>query len=303
MAVAERRFRAMGSDCHVVVVAGAAAAAREAAGEAERLVGDLDARWSRFRDDSEVSRLNAARRAVVSPETFDVVARAVAAWSATGGRFDPTVEPAMAALGYDRSYELVGSDVVPSRPAAPAPGCAAIRLDAARSSVRLPRGTRLDLGGIGKGRAADVVAERLDADGVCVNVGGDLRVRGVAPDGGEWLVAVESPDGGTDAHLALTDGAVATSSPGAKTWRAGGRPAHHVVDPRTGLSATTDVASATVVAGEAWWAEVLATMALLAGSRRALADISRLGGAALLHLADGTVRTGVGLAPFLAVAS
>src|SRR5689334_25353566 len=107
MAVAERRFRAMGSDCHVVVVARAATAAKLAAREAERLVCDLDARWSRFLADSEVSRLNTTRRAVVSPETFDVVSRAIAAWSATGGRFDPTVEPAMASLGYDRSYELV----------------------------------------------------------------------------------------------------------------------------------------------------------------------------------------------------
>lgn len=302
MAVVERRFRAMGSDCQVVAVAAASTAAR-AADDAERLVLDLEARWSRFLAGSELSRLNATGRAVVSTETFDVVSRAVAAWSATGGRFDPTVEPALAALGYDRSYERVGSEVVPSRPPAPAPGCQGARLDAARSAVRLPRGVRLDLGAIGKGRAADLVVERTHADGLCVNVGGDLRVRGESPDGGEWRVAVEAPDGTAHTHLLLADGAVATSSPAAKTWRAGGEPAHHVVDPRTGRSATTDVASATVVAGEGWWAEVLATTALLAGSRRAIADVSRLGGAALLHLADGTARTGVGLAPFLAAAS
>lgn len=303
MAATEHRFRAMGSDCHVVAVAPTLARARAAVRDAESLVADLERRWSRFRDDSEVSRLNAARERVVSAETFDVVARACAAWQATGGRFDPTVERSVVALGYDRSFELVGGSVVATSPAVPAPGCAGIALDTAASSVTLPRGVRLDLGGIGKGRAADLVAERLDTDGACVNVGGDLRVRGAAPDGGDWVVAVAAPDGGPDTVLALAAGGVATSSPGAKTWRAGGRLVHHVVDPRTGLPATTDVASATVVAGEAWWAEVLATYALLAGARRALTDVGALGGAALLHLADGGVRTGVTLAPYLAVAS
>jgi thiamine biosynthesis lipoprotein len=303
MAVAEHRFRAMGGACHVVAVAPTTARAKAATRDAESLVADLERRWSRFRDDSEISRLNARRRLVVSVDTYDVVARACAAWQATAGRFDPTVGRAVAALGYDRSFELVGRNVVTAPRAVPAPGCAGIGLDAAASAVTLPRGVRLDLGAIGKGRAADLVAERLDADGVCVNVGGDLRVRGAGPDGGDWVVAVEAPDDQPATILALAGGGVATSSPDAKTWRAGDRLVHHVVDPRTGLPATTDVASATVVAGEAWWAEVLATCALLAGARRALADVAALGGAPLLHLADGTVRTGVTLAPYLAAAS
>lgn len=300
MAVAERRFRAMGSDCHVVAVDRTPAAAERAVGAAESLVRDLEARWSRFRDDSEVSRLNARRRLTPTAETYDVVARAVSAWHTTGGRFDPTVD--LPALGYDRSYEFIPEGGVP-RPAKvrPAPGCAGIGL--ACGTVTLPRGVRLDLGAIGKGRAADLAAERSAAQGICVNVGGDLRVRGHPPDGGEWVVAVEDPRGREPRLLALADGGVATSSPGAKRWRADESEVLHVVDPSTGRPVATDVVAATVVAGEAWWAEVLATCALVAGSRRAPGDVLRLGGAALLHLANGTVRTSAALAPYLAVAS
>ena len=104
---------------------------------------------------------------VVSAETFALVARAVDAWRDTGGRYDPTVLAALEAAGYDRDFDDVrrrrrrrrGRGDPP-----PVPGCAAIELDPLVSAVRLPAGRALDLGGIGKGYAADVVsAELLDA--------------------------------------------------------------------------------------------------------------------------------------------
>src|SRR5439155_1850231 len=108
-------------------------------------------------------------------------------------RYDTTVLNALAAAGYDRDFDAVareGDAVPPSSTAAP--GCGAIELDDLVSAVRLPRGVALDLGGIGKGAAADQVAtELLDAAvpgvlGVLVNLGGDLRARGDAPSPHGW---------------------------------------------------------------------------------------------------------------------
>jgi thiamine biosynthesis lipoprotein len=264
------RARAMGCSLHVVVVGGPSGLARWAC---ER-VGDLERRWTRFRDDSELAALNrcAGEAVEVSPETFMVVSRAVAAWWATGGWFDPTVLRAVELAGYDRSYEHLGATVPLGQAAVvEVPGCAGIDLDAARSAVRLPAGVGLDLGGIGKGAAADiVVGEALGAGaaGVMVNIGGDLRAEGTAPDAHGWVVAVEDPrvPDRELARLALASGAVATSSRLARTWaRPGGGRAHHLIDPAAGRPAAGAALAATVVAGEGWWAEALAKAALLAG--------------------------------------
>src|SRR6188474_3172238 len=104
---AERRFRAMGSDVHVVVVGDPSLLA-----VATFRVDELERRWSRFRPDSEISRLNAHRGepVVVSVETFALVERSVRAWRETRGRFDPTVLGDLIRLGYDRPFEAVAVD-------------------------------------------------------------------------------------------------------------------------------------------------------------------------------------------------
>jgi len=131
---------------------------------AQARIDELESRWSRFRPDSELSRLNAAagRTALVSRETYDLVQRAIDAWFLTEGRFDPTVLPALVANGYDRSFDRIAAPINASqaRPR-PAPGCAEIRLGVAVTSVTLPPGVQLDLGGIGKGYAADLVFQEL----------------------------------------------------------------------------------------------------------------------------------------------
>src|SRR5579859_6764603 len=143
---AELRFRAMGSDCHVIVVGDPGLA------ELARLrVDDLERRWSRFLPDSEVSRLNAGhgQPARVSPATFELVRRAVAGWARTGGRFDPTVLGDLIRAGYDRPFEEVAAR--PSAGASPwRRGCGGIRLDAANRTVTLPPDVGFDPGGLGK---------------------------------------------------------------------------------------------------------------------------------------------------------
>lgn len=279
----------MGTAAHVVVVGGDEARLIDTA---RRRLEDLERRWSRFLPGSEVSRLNRRpeRPVVVSPDTFTLVARSVDAWHATGGRFDPTVLPAMLAAGYDRDFAAVAGTATPPTASLPSPGCGAIRLDPVVGAVWLPAGVGFDPGGIGKGLAADLVsAEILDAGaaGVLANVGGDLRVRGVPPHGDEWTVTVEDPAGSTNelARFGLAAGAVATSSRLRRRWRAGDIDVHHLIDPTTGSAAETDVATVTVVAAEAWWAEALATALCVSPAPAALGE--RGDAAVLVVRADG----------------
>src|SRR5688572_8492295 len=116
--ILEHRFRAMGTDVHVGVVG----AAPFLLAAAEQRIRELEGRWSRFHDTSEVNALNhnQGRPAVVSDDTFELVTRAVAAWHATEGRYDPTVGPALIAHGYDRDFHDIARVVSPA-PAAVEP--------------------------------------------------------------------------------------------------------------------------------------------------------------------------------------
>jgi thiamine biosynthesis lipoprotein len=266
MRTVERRWRAMGTDCHVVAVV--ADGADDVTGTAVALVERLEASWSRFRAGSDITRVNlASGRAVrVGADTLDAVEAALAARQRTGGRFDPTVLPALVAAGYDRSFERLD---VPLAGAARIAG-AAVVVDRDAGTVAVERGAGLDLGGIGKGLAADRVAHALLAtDGVLgalANLGGDLCClgRAPAPTPEAWGIAVQTMEG---VAIALAEGAVATSSTAKRRWTTSdGVARHHVVDPATGRSAATAVASATVVAGRAADAEVAATVALLDGT-------------------------------------
>jgi thiamine biosynthesis lipoprotein len=165
-------------------------------------------------------------------------------------------------------------------------------LDRALRAVLLPPGVTIDLGGVGKGHTADRVACELvarGATGACVNVGGDLRVIGDGPgETATWNVSVDVVDDGhVDALVALPAGAgLATSTTRRRRWATMDGEAHHVIDPSTGAPAATDVASATVVAGDAAWAEIVATALLVRGT--AAADVlSRTGTAALVTTTGG----------------
>lgn len=230
---------------------------------------ELERRWSRFRPDSEISRINSAQGEPVSiePDTLMLLSRAIHGWRASGGLFDPTVGPAMIAHGYDRDFAEVGGSHAPTATGATA-GCGGIRLDSARGTVQVPAGTSLDLGGIGKGLAADLVAAELlqrGGTGVLVDIGGDLRMAGSPPSGG-WTIAVEDPrrPGHEWLRLSLAAGGMATSSTLRRRWRQGEMTCHHVIDPRTGRPAAGTTVAVTAVAQEAWWAEVVATSLLLA---------------------------------------
>lgn len=292
----QRRGRAMGTSFHIVVVAAPERTA-SLAHLAETRIRELEARWTRFRPTSELASCHrhSGRWVEVSRATLDLIDRAQFAWSATSGRFDPTMLHELRHLGYDRPYDTIRQPIggeAGGRPletsslvAEPRRSrCGEIEIDRRRSAVRLPSGVGLDVGGIGKGYAADLItAELLDrgAVGSLVNLGGDLRVRGTPPTGVAWNVAVREPSlhHGPLAQIAVTDGAVATSTAGRRRWSDPlGVERHHVLDPTTGLSTTArphDVVIATAIAGSGWWAEVAAT-ASIGGPTEAIADVDLL---------------------------
>jgi thiamine biosynthesis lipoprotein len=301
---AELRFRAMGCDVHVLIGGGRP----DLLDTTRELIDDLERRWSRFRADSEISLLNrrAGRPVRVPRQTVELVGHALEGARVTAGRYDPTVLGAVVRAGYDRGFELLdgrGAGRGPgwSHPAGSALdlGWERIVVDPVLSTVMLPRGVGFDPGGIGKGYAADLVVAELVAQGAagaCVNLGGDLRVEGTAPGGGSWAVAIEHPlTRHPAAILCLRSGAVATSS---RTRRAWGRPegrVHHLIDPATGRSASSGLASATVVAARAWQAEVLAKAAFVAGRREGLAILEANGTEGLLIDDAGAVHPSAAL--------
>jgi FAD:protein FMN transferase len=269
----DRTFRVMGTRARVIVPTPAGALLDGAVEQAR----DHEARWSRFEPASELSLLNAASGpAVVPADTFALVARAVDAWVRTDGRFDPTGLAAVRAAGYDADFATVAArEPVPpavtpaDTPAGPLPGCAGIVLDPIVSSIRLPAGVALDLGGIGKGWTADAIVTDLlaaGAAGACVDLGGDVRVGGTGPHDGAWEVAFTDGDlADRFGRVRLGRGGVATSTTRRRRWQVGDETRHHLIDPQTGAPSCSGVASATVVAAETWWAEVLAKAALIAG--------------------------------------
>ncbi|MFI6770717.1 FAD:protein FMN transferase [Streptomyces sp. NPDC050355] len=289
--VVEARCLVMGSAGHLLVAGGP-----ELLAQAHSRLEELESLWSRFRPDSDLCRLNAspAQWVRLSPPTIAIVRQAVRAWELTGGLFDPTVLPALESAGYTRSFEALPQELLPATAPEPAPGCADVGIRA--DQVRLPPGIRLDLGGIGKGYAADLVAQELlasGAGGACVNLGGDVRVAGSPPAASSWVVAVENETApGTDlVWLALAEGAVATSTRLRRRWQRQGREHHHLIDPGSGAPTASDVVSVTVVAGETHWAEVLAKAALIAGLTAGIALLESHAVAGLLVTEDGAAHS------------
>ena len=292
---AELEFRVMGTTAQVIVVANDDRTARRATVWARDRLHDLEARWSRFLPDSEVSRLNAASGSpvVVSGETLGLVERAVEGWRRTRGSFDPTVLDALVAQGYDRDFDAIDHTIPAPTAPQPAPGCADITIDRVVGAVRLPRNVHFDPGGIGKGYAADLVAGEVmarDVDGVCVNLGGDLRVDGRSPDDHGWIVDLEHPlTGRTMTHVRLRTGAVASTWRTRRVWGPPPARRHHLIDPRTGTPAASGLAGTTVLTGCAWWAEVLAKAAFLEGTTRGSTLLAEHQASGFLVDDDGTV--------------
>jgi FAD:protein FMN transferase len=296
-----RTFHAMGTDIECLLERPHDAVAEQALEAAEAEFARLEAALSRFLPDSELSRLNAAGEATVGADLLELAEAALEARERTGGRFDPTIHDALVEAGYDRSFELLdlAGSSAPVTVAMPrharAKRCGGeVRIDRKRSRVVLSEGTRLDLGGIAKGHAADRVSAALAEAGPClVSAGGDISVRG-EPSASVWAVAV--PIGDSKITVGLAHGGLATSGVDRRRWQREGSECHHIIDPAFGLPAVTDLLRVTVVAASAREAEILATSLLLAGGLDAAAcEADAAGIPAVLVDQSGRTRLAGGL--------
>jgi thiamine biosynthesis lipoprotein ApbE len=296
MAVFTKDWKALGTTVHLITtredgLARAAAAVRD-------ILTDVDQAYSRFRDDSELSRLNArpGQAVTVGPLLANAIAVAERAANLTDGAVDPTVGRAIRVVGYDDEFARLANDRGPLMLRAQRiPGWQAMRVDLRSRRVALPAGVELDLGSTGKALAADLAAAaaiRMVPDGgVLVSLGGDIATAGQPPPGG-WQILVTDdsntpPDGDGD-RITITAGGLATSSTMVRRWHRGDLSMHHLIDPETGLPATSRWRTVTVAAATCVDANTASTAAIIKADR-AIAWLERQGLPARLVETDGTI--------------
>jgi thiamine biosynthesis lipoprotein len=275
---------------------------RAARASVEAELAAIDLACSRFRGDSELSRLNAGagRRVRVGPVLLAAIEVALRAAELTGGDVDPTVGRALELAGYDRDWRLLSP---PGEPAGPDRQAVAVRLrsgwrtmrvDRAASSVLLPAGVRLDLGATAKAWAADraATAAALAARcGAMVGIGGDIATSGVPPEGG-WRIRVtddhRSAPSAPGQTVSIRSGALATSSTAVRRWTHAGRTMHHIIDPATGMPVSETWRTVSVAAASCTDANIASTAALVR-KRAAPAWLAGLGLPAMLVAWSGAV--------------
>jgi thiamine biosynthesis lipoprotein len=279
----DETFRALGTDVRLIA---AGPGARPAVERARREILDYHDRLSRFLPRSELSALNRDPRAVVPASALLRSAVRAGLWAAehSGGLVDPCLLDSLESVGYARSYRGTGEIHVPSGPrraASPDPACRwrRLRVDDEAGTIERPPGRRLDLGGSGKGHAADLAARRFaHLRNWVVDCGGDIRV------GGTREIEIAHPlHDRPAARVVVSDGAVATSSVVSRAWTMpGGRRAHHLLGPSTGRPVWTGLLTATALAPTTLHAETLAKVALLRGAGEARDVLAAYGGV-LVH--------------------
>jgi thiamine biosynthesis lipoprotein len=259
--------------------------------------------FSTWHAHSEVARFNAAPAGSwrFSPPCWALLDDSLAWARASGGAVDPTLGALVALWGFGPAgprraplAPIPAQDAVQA--ALQASGWHRLQADAAQRTLRKPAGLRLDLSGIAKGWAVDQVSARLEREGArahLVEIGGELKARGLKHDLQPWWVALEDGDDdapATGSRLALVDMAVATSGDYRRHIAHGGRRYAHTLDGRSGWPVAHGVAAVTVLHARAAQADALATALTVMPPAQALAWADRQGLAARI-----TLRTGQGL--------
>ena len=270
--------------------------------ETKTLLEEMENSWSRFRPESELSRLNATGE-VRGPSTFFKLAifEASSAYRLTMGSFDPRVKRALAGIGYDRSFTQIGTgaEVPPSvqkqdRGTAPIHARPlSLRYDVDQDSIALSD-DEIDLGGIGKGLALRVLSTHLlhscDQSHL-IEAGGDIATYLARNDKSPWFVDVENPLGVSQLPILVRAGscAIATSSTKIRNWTQAGAPKHHIIDPSTLDSSTSDLVAVTVIDSDSARAEVISKWIFLLGAELGSALAARRRIPALLVRKNGAV--------------
>jgi thiamine biosynthesis lipoprotein len=281
-------FQAMG--CHMMAMVDSASS--DAIAILKSLPAQFEA-WeqclSRFRNDSELSRLNRSHGqwTPVSSTLWTVLMHTLWGARESNGIVTPTLLAPLESAGYDRSFNAMKADAQPKHLLTTKHSWRDIEMDANGCAVRLPFGMKVDLGGVAKGWAAQEAARTLGAFGAAlVDAGGDIAVRG-----GPLPIGISNPFVPEEplAVVAVANAAVATSGRDYRRWQMNGTWQHHIIDPRTLAPAQTDVLTASAIAPDAVSAEVAAKAMLILGSEAGMNWIEWRGWPALLVLEDGTV--------------
>ena len=271
-------------------------------------VEDIESHLSRFRHDSELSRLNAAVGdwLRVSRLLLANIVTAKQAAQVTEGLYNPLILDTLIAAGYDRSFQLLPQSRRSSIPSIQTvANWRDIEIDIVNERVKIP--AKIDLGGVAKGWLAEKIAKQLSIHGAClVSIGGDIAVRGRSSHMRGWEISVAQPtkDKGDILHVLLSDGSIATSGTVTRRWIVNGYSQHHIIDPRTGKPATTDILSATVIHPVALIAESYAKAIVILGSKAGLDWLKSQGNVAVhMTLNDYTVKTTSGFLDFVTAKS
>jgi FAD:protein FMN transferase len=279
----------------------------------------LEQCWSRFRPDSDLNLWLAGKLTDLPDSLLLILDCAARLWHATDGLFDVRIRSSLEALGYDRPYRSLDLSDEGHRVAQASsqdrstldqqwPGFV---VDLTNRAAQFDPGVLLDLGGVGKGLAADLIAEQLihhGARSVCISLGGDIRTKGVGPHRGGWDIPINNPYGGSryasaidaDADEVFTthhsvDGALVMSTVGFRRWGTPDDPhnetLHHLIDPRTGTSSGSGIRSVAATGAQAWWCEGVAKAALIAGPDEAIDLLERLGVDGWVFLDTGEIIT------------
>lgn len=272
---------------------------------------------SRFRPSSELSALNAHPEPIfrAGHDLYAAVEAAIWAAQQTGGIFDPTILPFLERAGYDRTFAALPDKRPQSPGEAPFEGETGVRvpaggldyrhvrLDPAARLIGRPPGLLFDLGGMGKGWTVDRAVDALrDAGAFLINAGGDLFAYGTPPGAAGWDVHLTDPARPERriASLSVAHRAVATSTIARRRWVHEGRTRHHLIDPRTGEPARTDVVSVSVVGERVFTAEVYAKTALILGRDGGLDFLESLPGVeGLLVLGGGDIAVTSGMGRYI----
>lgn len=265
-----------------------------------------EASLSRFRPESELNRLNHSNGepVQVSGILWGVFQASLEAEKQSAGLVTPTLLDPLVQAGYSASFEHLpdGQQATVAKPPRHFT-LKAVAYETSKHTLRLPEGLHLDFGGVAKGWAAHQAAKRLRAYGsALVDAGGDIAISGLQPGGEPWAVGVEDPlqPGRNLEVLRLGRCGVATSGRNYRRWQQAGSWKHHIIDPRTGEPAETDVLSATVIAPTVLEAEVAAKVVLILGSQEGLAWLeAKPNHAGLVVLEDGQIVRGPRINPYL----
>jgi thiamine biosynthesis lipoprotein len=287
------RFKAMGSPCELHLHAESRARFEAVAAAARAEIERLEQKYSRYREDSLASRINACAGDPggirLDAETASLLDFAALAWEQSGGLFDISSGVLRRAWDFRSGRVPEANEIEALRPLV---GWEKVRWESPR--LVLPRaGMELDFGGFVKEYAADRVAALCREQGVhhgLVDLGGDLAVVGPHPDGSPWRVGIRDPRAPERAiaSLALAAGGVATSGDYERCMVVEGRRYAHILDPKTGWP-VEGLASVTVAASHCLLAGTASTVAMLKGRRAGPGWLDRLGLPSLRIDADGAL--------------